>query len=406
MRSPQVSHASKRARQFVTTRTVATFLSLIYALGYTAFLGPEKRSVLTFVLASSMIFTVTFTSGLSLFIRSRPKEEINSQVIYPYIVLSIFAAILAATASVSTLLIYANYRTPIPNVLILLCFLYAFLSCFTLSLLDGLIATGLLRFSMLLDLSMVLIQVFVGVLFVFLNQTSQIVMILFSFLASYSIVAFSILTLLVFLFPITRINFVLEAKALFLKSRNFNIIGISTGIADRADKLVIGFLLPLEVLGKYALITGILTFNRFLPEAIAKSMFFANEPDSMNGDAKPSLLKNVLIICAAFCFTLFAWIFVTFSFGDEWQLTFSFAAAFALQELLRARYQINSTKMISAKREERIISSSRLLLISTLVVLPLFTHYLGVYGPSLGLSLIYIGLGYYTKINKDLKGQK
>jgi len=385
---------------------VATFLSLIYALGYTAYLGPEKRSVLTFVLASSMIFTVTFTSGLSLFIRSRPKEEINSQIIYAYILLSICAAILAAVASVSTLLVYANYRTPIPDVLVLLCFLYAFLSCFTLSLLDCLIATGLLRFSMLLDLSMVLIQVFVGMLFVFLNQTSQIVMILFSFLASYSIVAFSILTLLVFLFPITRINFVLEAKALFLKSRNFNIIGISTGIADRADKLVIGFLLPLEILGKYALITGILTFNRFLPEAIAKSIFFANEPDSVNGNAKPSLLKNVLIICAVFCFTLFTWIFVTFSFGDKWGLPFSFAAAFALQELLRARYQINSTKLISAQREERIISSSRVLLVSTLVVLPLFTHYLGVYGPALGLSLIYIGLGHYTKINKDLKGQK
>ena len=406
MRAPQVSQASKRARQFVTTRTVATFLSLIYALGYTAFLGPEKRSVLTFVLASSMIFTVTFTSGLSLFIRSRPKEVINSQIIYPYILLSLCAAILAAVASVSTLLVYANYRTPIPDVLVLLCFLYAFLSCFTLSLLDCLIATGLLRFSMLLDLSMVLIQVFVGVLFVFLNQTSQIVMILFSFLASYSIVAFSILTLLVFLFPITRIDFVLEAKALFLKSRNFNVIGISTGIADRADKLVIGFLLPLEVLGKYALITGILTFNRFLPEAIAKSIFFAKEPDSVNGNAKPSLLKNVLIICAVFCFTLFAWIFVTFSFGDKWGLPFSFAAAFALQELLRARYQINSTKLISAQRDERVISSSRILLVSTLVVLPLFTHYLGVYGPALGLSLIYIGLGFYTKMNQDLKGQK
>jgi O-antigen/teichoic acid export membrane protein len=406
VRAPQVSQASKRARQFVTTRTVATFLSLIYALGYTAFLGPEKRSVLTFVLASSMIFTVTFTSGLSLFIRSRPKEVINSQIIYPYILLSLCAAILAAVASVSTLLVYANYRTPIPDVLVLLCFLYAFLSCFTLSLLDCLIATGLLRFSMLLDLSMVLIQVFVGVLFVFLNQTSQIVMILFSFLASYSIVAFSILTLLVFLFPITRIDFVLEAKALFLKSRNFNVIGISTGIADRADKLVIGFLLPLEVLGKYALITGILTFNRFLPEAIAKSIFFAKEPDSVNGNAKPSLLKNVLIICAVFCFTLFAWIFVTFSFGDKWGLPFSFAAAFALQELLRARYQINSTKLISAQRDERVISSSRILLVSTLVVLPLFTHYLGVYGPALGLSLIYIGLGFYTKMNQDLKGQK
>ena len=304
------------------------------------------------------------------------------------------------------LFIYAHYRTPIPNVLVLLCFLYAFLSCLTLSLLDGLIATGLLRFSMLLDLTMVLIQVFVGLLFIFLNQTSQIVMILFSFLASYSIVAFSILTLLVFLFPITQFNFVLETKALFLKSRNLNIIGISNGIADRADKLLIGFLLPLEVLGKYALITGVLTFNRFLPEAIAKSIFFANEPDSVNGKAKTSSYKNVLIISTVFCFTLFAWVFVTFCFGDEWGLPFSFAAVFALQELLRARYQINSSKMLLAKREERMIPASRVLLAGTLLVLPLSTHYLGVYGPALGLSLIYIGLIQYTKIDKYIEGQK
>ena len=383
---------------------MASVLSLLYSLAYTAYLGPERRSVLTFVLTTSMVLTVVFTSGLSLHVRSRTRAEIDAPFMYSYLLLSFGLAILVAIFSTLILLVYANNRFSLPSVLVFLCFLYAFLSTFTLSLIDCLIAIGMLKFSMLFDFLLVLIQILIGAVFVILNQTSQIVAIIVSFLASYSIISFSALTLLAYLFPYSNIKFRKEVKALINKSKHLYIVGVSAGVVDRIDKLVIGFFLPLEVLGKYALTSGILAFGRFLPEAIAKSMFFEREQNKTEISGINPPPRSIAIFCGSLFLSICAAEAIVFLFGEEWNLPFTLTLLFALQELVRAYYQMSISNLLLSKRADIVAKSARYLLFLSLIFIPLFTHLIGIYGPPMSLILLYLVMYGYISLSQAKGG--
>jgi len=400
----QVSKFQQRTGQFISVRTAASILSLLYSLAYTAYLGPEKRSVLTFVLTASMVLTVVSTTGLSLYIRSRPPAEINPPLIYSYLLLSIGAASLVSIFSTIILIVYSSNKTSLPIVLIFLCFLYSFLSTFTLSLIDCFIAIGKLKFSMVFDLLLVLMQILVGVIFVVLNQTSEIVAIIISFLASYSIISFSILSLLVFLFPYKNIRFGREVKNLITKSKHLYVVGIANGVVDRIDKLAIGLFLPLEVLGKYALASGVLAFGRFLPEAMAKTVFFdRKEIRSSLKDANLST-RGIVIFVGSMIFSICAVEIIVLSFGEEWGLPFTFSLAFSVQELLRAYYQISISNLLLLGRDDIVAISARYLLVLSLITIPLLTFYLGIYGPLAALGSIYFVMITYIRYTNNKGG--
>ena len=383
---------------------MASVLSLIYSLAYTAYLGPERKSVLTFVLTTSMVFTVVFTSGLSLYVRSRTRAEFDAPFMYSYLLLSFGLAILVAIFSTLILVVYANDKFSLPIVLVFLCFLYSFLSTFTLSLIDYLIAIGVLKFSMLFDFSLVLIQILIGAVFVILNQTSEIVAIIVSFLASYSIVSFSALTLLAYLFPYSNINFREEIYALIKKSKHLYVVGFSGGVVDRIDKLIVGFFLPLEVLGKYALTSGILAFGRFLPEAIAKSMFFERGQNRTQVSRINPPTRSIAMFCGSLSLSICAAETIVFLFGEKWNLPFTFTLLFALQELVRAYYQMSISNLLLIKRADIVAKSARYLLFLSLILIPLFTFFIGIYGPPVSLSLLYIGMCGYMSLSQAKGG--
>jgi O-antigen/teichoic acid export membrane protein len=398
--SPDIPKLPRRATQFISTRTAASVLSLLYSLAYTAYLGPERRSVLTFVLTTSMVLTVVFTSGLSLYTRSRPRTEIDSSFVWSYLFLSIGLALLVAIFSTGILVIYANDRFSLPIVLVFLCFLYSFLSTLTLSLIDCLIALGMLKFSMIFDFLLVLVQIQIGALFVVLNQTSEIVAIIVSFLASYLIISFSILTLLAFLFPYNNIKFMAEVNTLITKSRHLYVVGVSSGIVDRIDKLIIGLILPLDVLGKYALTSGVLTFSRFLPEAIAKSMFFEGEQAKAKISKTNMHPRKMAVLFGSLILSIFAAEVIVFLFGEEWNLPFTFTLVFSFQELVRAYYQMSISKLLLNKRADIVAKSAQSLLILSLTFIPLLTYLLGIYGPPVALILVYLIMhGYINSLH-------
>ena len=351
-----------------------------------------------------MVFTVVFTSGLSLYVRSRTRAEFDAPFMYSYLLLSFGLAILVAIFSTLILVVYANDKFSLPIVLVFLCFLYSFLSTFTLSLIDYLIAIGVLKFSMLFDFSLVLIQILIGAVFVILNQTSEIVAIIVSFLASYSIVSFSALTLLAYLFPYSNINFREEIYALIKKSKHLYVVGFSGGVVDRIDKLIVGFFLPLEVLGKYALTSGILAFGRFLPEAIAKSMFFERGQNRTQVSRINPPTRSIAMFCGSLSLSICAAETIVFLFGEKWNLPFTFTLLFALQELVRAYYQMSISNLLLIKRADIVAKSARYLLFLSLILIPLFTFFIGIYGPPVSLSLLYIGMCGYMSLSQAKGG--
>ena len=257
---------------------------------------------------------------------------------------------------------------------------------------------------MLFDFLLVLIQILIGAVFVFLNQTSQIVAIIVSFLASYSIISFSALTLLAYLFPYSNIKFRKEVKALINKSKHLYIVGVSAGVVDRIDKLVIGFFLPLEVLGKYALTSGILAFGRFLPEAIAKSMFFEREQNKTEISGINPPPRSIAIFCGSLFLSICAAEAIVFLFGEEWNLPFTLTLLFALQELVRAYYQMSISNLLLSKRADIVAKSARYLLFLSLIFIPLFTHLIGIYGPPMSLILLYLVMYGYISLSQAKGG--
>ena len=385
-----VSKLPRRVNQFISTRTIASIFSLVYSLMYTAFLGPEKRSVLTFVFTTSMILTVVFTSALSMYIRSRNPEEINSLFVHSYLLISFGAALMVSFLSTAVLLLYANGRTPLPSVLVFLCFFYSFLSTFTLSLIDCLIAIGQLKFSMIFDFVLILMQFLIGSFFIILNQTSEFVSIIVSFIASYSIASFSIITLLSFLYPIKKEHLLDGAKDLVLKSKHLYVVGIANGVVDRIDKLVIGIFLPFEILGKYALTSGVLAFSRFLPEAMAKTMLFARENPTVVYSKSNVSAKNLSLLAATLFVSIGAVEVIVFFFGEEWNLPFAFTLVFAFQEFVRGFYQMSISNLLISDKGAVVASCARYLLALSVVTIPLFTYFIGIFGPPVALSLVYL----------------
>jgi O-antigen/teichoic acid export membrane protein len=395
--SLSVSKLPRRANQFISTRTIASIFSLVYSLMYTAFLGPEKRSVLTFVFTTSMILTVVFTSGLSMYIRSRHREEINSLFVHSYLLISLSAALMVSFLSTASLLLYANGRTPLPSVLVFLCFLYSFLSTFTLSLIDCLIATGQLKFSMVFDFMLILMQFLIGSFFIMLNQTSVFVSVIVSFIASYTIASFSIITLLAFLYPMKKELLLNGAKDLVVSSKHLYVVGIANGVVDRIDRIVIGVFLPFEILGKYALTSGVLAFGRFLPEAMAKTMLFGRENQKVVYSKSKVSAKHLALLAGTLFISIGATELIVFFFGVEWNLPFAFTLAFAFQEFVRGFYQMSISNMLVTNKDAVVASCARYLLILSIVTIPLFTFFIGIYGPSAALILVYLVMIIYLK---------
>ena len=59
-------------------------------------------------------------------------------------------------------------------------------------------------------------------------------------------------------------------SSLVKASRKNYLFGIANGLADRIDRLIIGLLLPIGYLAKYSLISSLIMYTRFLPDALSK----------------------------------------------------------------------------------------------------------------------------------------
>jgi O-antigen/teichoic acid export membrane protein len=150
----------------------------------------------------------------------------------------------------------------------------------------------------------------------------------------------------------------------------------------------------MDILAKYSLITGIISYTRFLPETINKIRILNFQNRDSNSDSlffirRSSLLNKSLLTIVSVAFTFLAIGFVELVFGKEWSLPIEFSLLFTLQELMRSAYQMQATSEISRGNSSYVNRLSLFFLGSSILLMCLGVSVLGIMGVPLSMIIIY-----------------
>lgn len=377
---------------FISTRGLSSVLALFLALGYTKLLGVEKRSVLAFIMVSALLLTIIFTSGLSLALRNKPKSSIKDEEFIGYIILVLGAGILVGLINCSLLLLYSNTKTEIPLPIFIVCFIYSSLACFTLGLQDALLATGRLKVVSLLDLVTVLVQILSLLFLVIISQTSLIISVFISFIFSYSVISFGSLTIFLVTIPLKRSSLSSGIKSIFLQSRSHHLFGIANGLVDRVDRFLIGLILPISFLAKYALLSSILSLARFLPDTAVKINLLKHHRKEKPFKVNFSIRSGLYFLASGVLFVAGSQTFILIAFGSNWLLPTSVGILLVGHEILRGNYQLRATILIANGGKLEMAQISGILIVTSVILISLGVYAIGIWGAPLAMVITYLVL--------------
>ena len=377
------------SRLFLSTRGLTSGLALVLALYYTKLLGVEKRSILVFIMVSALILTVIFTSGVSLTFRNRPTESINSKTLMAYLTTITIGGFGVAILSSVFLSFFSQSQSEIPPSIYIIGFVYSFLACLNLGFQDALVAKANLKLATFLDFITILIQGLSLIFFVYLDQTSLFMSVIISFVISYLLIVFATISVFIQTEKLEFRGVRKEIKLLLNSSKQNQLFGIANGIADRLDRFLIGLILPLTFLAKYALITSLISFTRFFPEAYNRVLLLKHHQKSAKQQNNFGLVAYGLIGLAVVIFVFVSQGFIQIVFGQKWLLPINIAMIFALQEILRGWYQSNATKLVAIGGSKVVSQMSLFLILGALVLMVVGINMMGLVGAPLSMVILY-----------------
>ena len=391
-------------RLFLLTRVFSTGIALLMALYYTKLLGLEKRSILSFIMVSALILTVVFTSGISLTFRNRPKDRVEGDNLFGFLGVILASGLLVGAISTVLLKCYSLLQGILPTSVYIACFFYSALGCVNLGVIDGLIAHGNLRLASYFDFSSIVFQLLFLFSLIQLDQTTIFMSIILSFIVSYLLITFAAFSVFFQSYAINIKKVLPSGKNLIVESKHNQIFGIANGFLDRVDRFIIGLALPIESLAKYSLITGIISYSRFLPEAMNKLKIQKLRQGSQNVNLSyfewsSSRITYLSVVIVSMVLTLLATSFVSLFFGKEWSLPTEIPLLFTLQELMRAAYQAKATTEITKGNSSYVNRLSLLLLICSSLLMCLGVSVLGIVGAPLSMIITYSVLMYIISRN-------
>jgi O-antigen/teichoic acid export membrane protein len=152
--------------------------------------------------------------------------------------------------------------------------------------------------------------------------------------------------------------------------------------------------MPLALLSKYALITSIISFTRFFPEAYNRILLLRHHSTEPGQKRTFSISSLMLTASGIVIFVLIAQFFIEFVFGDKWVLPLEVAVLFAVQEILRGYYQSNAVNLVALGGSRFISHISFFLILSAVSLMVLLINQFGLIGAPISMILIYIVLNY------------
>lgn len=377
------------SRLFLSTRGLTSGLALVLALYYTKLLGVEKRSILVFIMVTALILTVIFTSGVSLTFRNRPTESISSKNLMAYLTTITLGGLGVAILSSVLLSFFSQSKSQIPPSIYIIGFVYSFLACVNLGFQDALVAKGNLKLATFLDFVTILIQGLSLIFFVYLDQTSLFMSVIISFVISYLLIVFATVSVFIQTEKLEFGGVRKEIKLLLNSSKQNQLFGIANGMADRLDRFLIGLMLPLTFLAKYALITSLISFTRFFPEAYNRVLLLKHHQKSAKQKKNFGFVAYALIGIAVTVFVFISQGFIQIVFGQKWLLPLNIALIFALQEILRGWYQSNATKLVAIGGSKAVSQMSLFLIVGALVLMLVGINVVGLVGAPLSMVILY-----------------
>ncbi len=377
------------SRLFLSTRGLTSGLALVLALYYTKLLGVEKRSLLVFIMVSALILTVIFTSGVSLTFRNRPAESINSKNLMAYLVIITLGGFGVAILSSLLLFYFSQSKSEIALSIYIIGFIYSFLACVNLGFQDALVAKGNLKLATFLDFVTILIQALGVIFFVYLDQTSLFMSVIIPFVVSYLLIVFATISVFIQTEKFELGGLKKEVRLLLNSSVQNQLFGIANGMADRLDRFLIGLMLPITFLAKYALITSLISFTRFFPETYNRILLLKHHQKNAQQNRNFSLVAYMLMGVAVFVFVFTSQAFIQIIFGQEWMLPIGIALIFALQEILRGWYQSNATKLLALGETKAVSQISLVLVVGAVLLMLAGIHVIGLAGAPLSMVILY-----------------
>ena len=391
---------------YLSARGVAAGLAMVFALIYSNNLGVERRSVVAFIMATAMVIAVIFTSGVSLtFRRSIPKPE-NKITLNSYLYLTTFLSIVVSGLTLLFVLVYSHTKTEIPKTLLMVTVVYAFFATLDFCFHQALIAYNLFKLAAILDVLTICIQISIYLMLFLVNQVSIAVSLFTALIISYITSTTAALLLLIGIKDSSIKLSLREIQYLIMQSKNYHWFGIANGFADRIDRIVIAWFLPLSVLGKYAVGTSLISFLRFLPEALSRLIVSGNTIPIIGAFKRTLINQIALVLGLVVLGSLGSQLFVNVVFGETWKMPLVVLLLFACQEIARGYYQIVISKLISSGAEREVRNLSLTLIFTTTSFSIIGAKMLGIYGVPLGIGISYLILNVYLKSKPFEAAQK
>jgi O-antigen/teichoic acid export membrane protein len=227
---------------------------------------------------------------------------------------------------------------------------------------------------------------------IYISQTSLIVSVFLSFIFSYSLISFGTLVIFLISIPIENGKTKSGVKGLLLQSKSQQIFGIASGLVDRVDRFLIGLILPIVFLAKYALVSSIISFARFLPDAAAKVYLFKYHGKDEAAKVRLSVRNVVQIVLSGIFLVAGTQGFIRILFGSEWLLPTSVVILLLSQEVLRGNYQLRASELITIGGNLEMSKISSLLIIASLLLVSLAVYAFGIWGAPLAMTFTYVVL--------------
>ncbi len=385
------------ARKYLASRGAASCLALGLSILYSIQLGPQNRGFITVIMTFSILTIATLMGGTTLTARKIGILDLTRDLRDSYRVLILVEITIGLFIFLALVTTYSIFKQTIPGPLILASALYFLASCYHFAAIEWQITQKKLQVAGAAEVITILIQIFLFYVLLKLELFSSAVTVLLAFTFSYFLIA----VWCSFNSGISRNDFKLfsNPRIFFARTKGHHSLGVIINLLDRMDRIVVSLLFPTAVLAKYAAMSGVLAFLRFVPDALSKIAITGSGiiPKAVSGRKRLSVLTLGVFTIA---FVVGARKLIEITLGTNWLLPYSIFAAFCFYELIRGTFQVYANKTIQQGSEMLTQRSVIHVLFSVVPILPLVIFLFGLDGVPLSLGFAYL-LGIYVLVRSS-----
>ena len=373
-------------KTYLLIKATATLLALVFAFAYSRELGVVNRSILAYVFTLSSLIWVFLTSGTTLTLRKN-QPDVSSKTFASFQTLLLVQLLIGLFVFSLGLFLFSTFKTSIPGPLLFASYLYFVSSGVAMLLVETSIAYFDFKISGYLELVAVVIQILLYFIVLIPVDLTIAIRLILSFIASYMFVSF------IFLRRFRKqlgasIRF--ASPLLFIKLTEGNhSLGISLGVMDRLDRLIIAFAFPTGILAKYSVMSSLISYFRFIPEFISRVLIARN--DSIYQELRKHrrlLFLGILLVGSLMIFS--AQSLIRTFLGSSWALSIGIVIAFVIQELVRGTYQLTLNMIIKRGDTESAKYIPWILIIAVLPLVALAIKLFGLIGVPLSFTAVFL----------------